>query len=87
VFEGVRVAGGDPGAQAAVRAERQHLGPSPARDCRRSVRGAVVDDQHVGFGNVRPDLVQDSRKVRFLVPRRNEDEDLRLQGQAVWNSR
>ena len=68
------VARGDSRAEAAVLAEREHLGAVLARDLGRPVGGAVVDDEHVGLGHLVAELVEHGRKVLLLVPGGDEDE-------------
>ena len=68
------VAGGDPGLQAAIHAERQHLGAVGAGDCGGGVGRAVVDDEHVDVGQLPVQVVEDGRQVLLLVPRRDEDD-------------
>ena len=70
MFQGVPVAGGDPGRQAAVLAERDHLAAVLARDLGRPVGRAVVDDEHVGLREPAPELFQHGRKAFFFVPGR-----------------
>ena len=73
VFERVAVAGGDTGREASVHAERHDPRAVLSCDIRRSVRRPVVDDEHIGVRQLLPDLVEDGRKVRLLVPGREED--------------
>ena len=68
------VAGGDPEAQAEVRAEREHLGAVRARDLGRAVGRPVVDDEHVGVRDLRAQRVEHGGQVVLLVPRRDEDD-------------
>ena len=70
LLQGVPVAGGDPGWQPAVLAERDHLAAVLACDLGRPVGRAVVDDEHVGLREPAPELVQYGRKALFLVPGR-----------------
>jgi hypothetical protein len=74
VLERPGVAGGDPRAQAAVLAEREHLGAVLARDRGRVVGRAVVDHEHVGARNLAAELVEHGREVLLLVPGGDEDE-------------
>jgi hypothetical protein len=74
VLEGPLVARGDATLEAAVLAEREHLGAAGARDLRGVVRGAVVHDQHVHVRQLAPQLVEHGGEVLLLVPGRDEDE-------------
>ena len=74
VLERPAVAGGDPGPQAAVLAEREHFGASGASEGRGLVGRAVVDDEHVRSGQLAAQLVQDVRQIALLVPGGNEYE-------------
>ena len=70
----MRVARGDAGAQAPVDAEREHLRPVRGRHLGRAVGRAVVDDEHVGVGQLGAQLVEDVGQVVLLVPGGDEDE-------------
>jgi hypothetical protein len=74
VLERPRVAGGDPRLQTAVLAERQHLGAVGARDLGGAVGGAVVDDEHVGLGQLARQALQHRGEVLLLVPGGDEDD-------------
>ena len=74
VLERPRVAGCDPGPEAAVLAEREHLGAVLACDRRGAVGRAVVDHEHVRIGKLPVQLVEDGRQVLLLVPGRDEDD-------------
>ena len=74
VLERPVVAGGDPGPQAAVLAEREHFGASGTSEGRGLVGRAVVDDEHVRRGQLAAQLVQDVRQIALLVPGGDEDE-------------
>ena len=60
-FVRLAVAGGDPRAQAAVLAEREHVRAVRPRDGGGRVRGAVVDDEHVRVGQLAGELVEHAR--------------------------
>src|SRR5262249_56217399 len=74
VIQRVAVAGPDPGGKAAVRLERDHLGPALPGDLGGPVARAVVNDEDVGVGQTRVELVEHGGKVVLLVPGRKEDE-------------
>ena len=87
VIRGVLPTGRDPGRKAAVRAERDHLGPALAGDLGRAIGRAVVDDEHVGLRKLLPKLVEHSREVLLLVPGRHEHERVALGGHEASSSR
>ena len=68
------VARGDPGAQAAVLAERDDDRAGLARDRGGGVGRAVVDHEHVGVGQHRRELGEHGGQVLLLVPGRDEDD-------------
>ena len=68
------VAGGDPGLQPTVLAERQDRGAGVARDLGGRVGRAVVDHEDVDVAELPPHVVEHGRKVLLLVPGRDEDE-------------
>jgi hypothetical protein len=70
----IRVAGRDPGAQAAVLAERQHVGAALGGDRGRAIGRPVVDEEHVGRRQSRAQLVEDLGEALLLVPGRDEDD-------------
>ena len=74
VLVGVAVPGGDALPQAAVLAERQHLGATVASNGGGAVGRAVVDDEHVDSGQLGAKLVEHGREIVLLVQRGNEDE-------------
>ena len=57
-----------------VLTEREHLGTVGGGDACRSVRRAVVDDEHRALGKAGVQLVEHRREVRLFVPGRDEDE-------------
>jgi hypothetical protein len=73
VLQRILVAGGDPGRQAPVGVERDHLRAVLAGNLGSPVGRAVVDDEDVGFGKHAPNLVQ-HRWEALLVPGGQEDE-------------
>jgi hypothetical protein len=74
VLECPGIAGGDAGLEAAVLAEREHLGAVLACHVRGPVGRAVVDDEDVGVRQPLPELVEHCREIALLVPGGDEDE-------------
>ena len=74
VLERPGVAGGDPRPQAAVLAEREHLGAVLARDVGGAIGRAVVDDEHVRSRELLVQLVEHGGEVVLLVPGGDEDQ-------------
>jgi hypothetical protein len=74
LLQRILVAGGDPGRQAAVGVERDHLRAVLAGNLGSPVGRAVVDDEDVGFGKHAPNLVQHRWEALLLVPGGKEDE-------------
>src|SRR5262245_62078553 len=78
----VAVAGGDPGREATVPPERDHLGAVGLRDGSGRVGGAVVDDEQIGLGKPRSQLLEHRGQVLLLVPGREEDESVGMRADA-----
>src|SRR5436190_9731475 len=87
VIERPPIARRDADRQAAVRAERHHLGAVLARDSGGPVRRAVVDDHHVGVGQLGLQLVEDRRQILLLVPGRDENDGVAHRSSSVRAAR
>ena len=74
VGERVVVARCDPGSKTAVLTEREHLRTVLARDLGGVVGRSVVDHEHVDVRQLGVKLFENVRKVRLLVPGRDEHE-------------
>src|SRR5215213_7838100 len=74
VLDCVSVAGGNSRGQAAVGAERDHLGAMLTSDLGRAIGRAVVDDEDVRLRKLASYLLEHRGKVVLLVPGRKEDE-------------
>src|SRR5213076_528511 len=67
--------------------ERHHLRAVLARDSGGPVRRAVVDDHHVGVGQLGLQLVEHGRQVLLLVPGRDEDDGVAHRSSSVRAAR